>query len=159
MEAYFSSPILYLLLFLAGAAIIDLRTHRIPNLMTVSAAVVGVMLNVASAGTAGAWSSGLGLIVGLVAFLPFYAARGFGAGDVKAMGAVGAFLGAKGALFAAALTLMVGALGALFLFTTLGLRTARAHGIASWRFRELRQHRFPYGVAIACGTALSLVWS
>jgi prepilin peptidase CpaA len=157
VEAYLSSGTVCLLIFVAAAAIVDLRTRRIPNLLTLSAATVGVVLNVSRIGGAGAVTSGAGLLIGLAAFLPFYLAGGFGAGDVKAMAAVGAFLGPKGALLAATCTLLVGGLGALVVLAGLRWKSARREG--GWRLRDAGRYRFPYGLAIACGTTLSLGWS
>lgn len=157
MEAYLSSGTLCLLIFVAAAAIVDLRTRRIPNLLTLSAATVGLVLNLSRTGGAGAVASSAGLLTGLAIFLPFFVAGGFGAGDVKAMAAVGAFLGPKGALLAATWTLLVGGLGALLVLAVLRWKSARNDG--SWRLREAGRYRFPYGLAIACGTTLSLGWS
>jgi len=147
----------WLLAFLAVAAVADLRTRRIPNLLTISAALVGLLLNFSRSGGPGALASGAGLLTGLAAFLPFYLAGGFGAGDVKAMAAVGAFLGPRGALLAAAWTLGVGGVGALLLLAVLRWQAARTR--AGWRLRDACRQRFPYGLAIACGSALSLPWS
>ena len=155
MEAYVTAA--SLLAFLAAAAVVDLRTRRIPNLLTISAAIVGLLLNLSWRGGHGAVASGVGLLTGLAAFLPFYIAGGFGAGDVKAMAAVGAFLGPKGALLAAAWTLLVGGVAALGVLAALRWKAARASD--GWRLGEARRQRFPYGLAIACGTALSLGWS
>src|SRR5262249_20304618 len=111
--AFFASSTVYVLAFLAAFAVADIWTHRIPNLLTVTAASLGVMLNFRNAGGHGVLMSVAGVLTGLAVFLPFYFAKGFGAGDVKAMGAVGAFVGPHGALFAAAWTLIAGALCAL----------------------------------------------
>lgn len=146
-----------LLAFLAAAAIVDLRTRRIPNLLTISAALVGLLLNVSRSGSAGAVAGGAGLLSGFAAFLPFYLAGGLGAGDVKAMAAVGAFLGPKAALLAAISTFGVGGLGALLVLAAARWRAARTQ--AAWRLRDACRQRFPYGLAIACGTALALPWS
>lgn len=136
----------------------DLRTRRIPNLLTVSAVVVGFTLNIWCWGRAGAISSSVGLLFGLAAFLPFYLAGGFGAGDVKAMAAIGAFVGPKGALLAAGCTLLVGALVGLALFAAFALQPQHA-GNGTTRLRNLIARRFPYGLAIAVGTACSFAWS
>jgi prepilin peptidase CpaA len=157
VEVYLSIGTLCLIIFVAAAAIVDLRTHRIPNLLTMSAATLGLVLNFSRIGGPGALASGAGLLLGLAAFLPFYLAGGFGAGDVKAMAAVGAFLGPKGALLAATCTLLVGGLGALVVLAALRWKSARSED--TWRLREAGQYRFPYALAIACGTALSLGWS
>jgi prepilin peptidase CpaA len=152
-----SSATVCLLIFVAAAAIVDLRTRLIPNVLTLSAATLALVLNLSRAGGSGAVASGAGLLIGLAAFLPFYLAGGFGAGDVKAMAAVGAFLGPKGALLAATCTLLVGGLGALLVLAALRLKATR--GQSGWQLGEAGRHRFPYGLAIACGTALSLGWS
>ncbi len=165
-----------LLAFLIAVAIIDLWKRRIPNLLTVAAAVAGIALNVWTAGGSGAVHSVAGLFAGLFAFLPFYLARGFGAGDVKAMAAIGAFLGIKGALLAAGWTLVAGAIGGLSVLIVRGSRGAIQTLVHRWTLRAYvifatgrapRIHapagdaasiRFPYGLAIACGTLVSLAW-
>ena len=125
----------------------------------------------------GLLQSGAGLAVGLAAFLPLYLGGGFGAGDVKAMAAVGAFLGPKGALLAAAWTLVAGGVGGmavLILHGGLGSLGRRAHewALRAWSvyatgrlntsgrlLGDVARHRFPYGLAIACGTLASITWS
>lgn len=166
-----------LLLFVGAVAAVDLCTRRIPNALTVSGAAVGMGACLWSAGTLGLLQSGAGLGVGLIAFLPFYLGGGFGAGDVKAMAAVGAFLGPKGALLAAAWTLLAGGVGGmavLLLRGGLGSLGRRAHegALRAWSvyatgrlspaghlLGDAARHRFPYGLAIACGTLASIVWS
>jgi prepilin peptidase CpaA len=166
-----------LLAFVCAVAVIDLGSRRIPNLLTVSAAALGLTMNLALAGANGAVSSVGGLLVGLGAFLPFYLTRGIGAGDVKAMAAIGAFLGPQGALLAAAWSLVASAISAVILVLAMGGYTAlralaqrfalRAAlsltpgAAAGWALpgEEAALHRFPYGLAIACGTVASLNWS
>ena len=146
-----------LLAFVAVAAVADLRTRRIPNVLTVAAALVGLVLNLWRSGAHGALASGAGALAGLAAFLPFYLAGGFGAGDVKGMGAVGAFVGVKGVVLAAIATLLVGGLGALMVLALLRFRNADAQNGRG--YASTAQYRFPYGLAIACGTMLSLLWT
>jgi prepilin peptidase CpaA len=157
LESYALNPAVWVVPFTVTAAVLDLRTRRIPNVLTISAAVAGIVLNLWRAGAPGGMSSGAGLLIGLAAFLPFYLAGGFGAGDVKAMAAIGAFLGPKGTLLAAACSLMLGAIAGLLVLTTLAYQAARTPG-RGWRLRDAVRQRFPYGVAIACGTAVSLAW-
>jgi prepilin peptidase CpaA len=173
---HFSLVTAGVLAFAVAVALADLRTHRIPNLLTVPAALLGVIANVAATGASGAITSIGGLLLGLAAFLPFYLARGFGAGDVKAMGAIGAFVGLHGTIVAVACVLITGALGGLLVLTWIGglaavRDLARRLGIwaGSWATGQAMPlgpaispaagHRFPYGVAIACGTIASLAWS
>jgi len=167
-----------LLIFLVAVTLADTATQRIPNLLTVSGAVVGLVLNFSRGGTSGVLMGGAGLLTGLAIFLPFYLARGFGAGDVKAMGAVGAFLGPTGVLLAAAWTLVAGAVGALLLLLVRREHSALRSLAGRWMWRayaayttgraeplavvgpgDPARRRFPYGLAIACGTVVSIAWS
>ena len=76
----------------------DWRTRRIPNWLTVSGFFLGIILNAIMGGWRGALGSleGAGLALGLL--LPLVLLRGFGAGDWKLMGAVGALMGWRGML-------------------------------------------------------------
>jgi prepilin peptidase CpaA len=154
MESYFASACL--LAFVAVVAVVDLTTRRIPNWLTVTAAAVALALNISRLGGHGVLASGAGLLTGVAAFLPLYLTGGFGAGDIKAMGAVGAFLGPKGVLIASVWTLLVGGLCALAVLVAFRWKTA--HAKAGW-LKNAGQQPFPYGLAIALGTALSVVWS
>ena len=166
-----------LLAFVLAVAVTDLRRRRIPNLLTLPAAAVGLAVNLSTAGGLGALESVGGLLAGLAAFLPFYIARGFGAGDVKAMAAIGAFLGPQGALLAAAWILIAGAIGGVLVLLVCGKHGAIQALARRWMLRaylicttgrlpqiqapagDAAALRFPYGLAIACGTFASLAWS
>ena len=80
-------------LFALAAGWTDWRWRRIPNWLTLPAAAIGITLNVAGGGWAGARSSLLGLGLGLVLLLPFVLIRSLGAGDWKLAGALGTFFG------------------------------------------------------------------
>ena len=71
----------------------DLRTRRIPNVLTFSAAAAAVVFHGVTAGLTGVGHSLSGLAVGLVIFLPLFALRGLGGGDVKLLAALGAWMG------------------------------------------------------------------
>lgn len=166
-----------LLAFVAAVAVTDLRSRRIPNMLTVPAAAAGVTAAFVAHGGSGVLESVVGLLAGLAAFLPFYLARGFGAGDVKAMAAVGAFLGPKGALLAAAWTLVAGAIGGAFVIVAVGGLPSAQSLLRRWLLRasllcttgqaptieapagDAALRRFPYGAAIACGTIAALCWT
>ena len=142
---------LCLLGFVGAVAFMDLRTRRIPNALTVAAAAVALGLAVTQAGWHGALATAAGLVTGLMIFLPLCLAGKIGAGDVKAMGAVGAFLGPAGVLLAAICTLLAGGITAAF--AVLSFR--RSAG--SRRDSGVRQHQLPYGIAIAFGTLAAVV--
>ena len=158
-----------LILFVVCVAIIDLRTHSIPNLLCAVAAIVGLASQLWIHGDDGLWSALGGAAVGLAVFLPFYVLRAFGAGDVKAMATVGIFLGMHTTMLAVSMTLIAGAvLGAAMLLlkpaaasaTLYRLMALLISPIASMRGSRqatTQSLRFPYGVAIACGTCAALL--
>ncbi len=77
----------------AVAGYTDWRQRRIPNWLTVSAAIAGLAVNGITGGWGGLKSSLLGLGLGLLLLLPFVLLRSLGAGDWKLAGALGAFVG------------------------------------------------------------------
>jgi len=72
----------------------DFRSRRIPNWLTVTGLVAGLVANTALSGWSGLKTSVLGAAVGLALLLPFVLLRSLGAGDWKLAGALGAFTGA-----------------------------------------------------------------
>lgn len=85
---------------LAGAVLLsvvagwtDLRSRRIPNWLTVSGLVIGIVANTVLSGWGGLKTSLLGAAVGLALLLPFVLLRSLGAGDWKLAGSLGAFVG------------------------------------------------------------------
>lgn len=77
------------------AAWTDLRSRRIPNWLTVSGLVVGIVANIVLSGWSGLKESLLGAGVGLALLLPFVLLRSLGAGDWKLAGALGSFTGPR----------------------------------------------------------------
>src|SRR5262249_24851498 len=77
----------------AAACWFDVRTRRIPNRLTLPAAAAGVIAATITQGGHGLVASAVGFFVGLAIFFPLFALRGLGGGDVKLMGALGAWLG------------------------------------------------------------------
>lgn len=158
-----------LILFVACVAIIDWRTHRIPNLLCAVAAIIGLASQLWMHGEDGLWSALSGAAVGFAMFLPFYVLRAFGAGDVKAIATVGIFLGMHATMIAVGMTLIAGALlGAAVLLLKPAAASATWHRLIALltspinHMRASKQAtaeslRFPYGVAIACGTAAALL--
>ena len=77
----------------------DLRTRRIPNYLTLGTAVAGLAFNCIAQGLPGLVNGILGMLLGFAClFLP-YLWGGMGAGDVKALAALGAWLGPKLTVF------------------------------------------------------------
>ncbi|MNZ68225.1 Type IV leader peptidase family protein [compost metagenome] len=154
--------------FLLGAVVYDSVSHRLPNYYLLLGLGVALVLQAWMAGWAGVVAGGAGLLSGFVILLPFYALGGMAAGDVKLMAVVGGFLGASGALWAGAYSLMAGSvLGIIYLLCKghLSKFVVRYWAMAVLRSRipaehnDAARHRFPYAIAIAVGTLLSLYWT
>ncbi len=155
---------------LLAATVTDIYGHRIPNWLTGSAALMGIISHVAGEGLHGFMLSSAGLTVGLVLLVPFYLAGGMGAGDVKLMGAIGALLGPKAVFLAFLFSAMVGGLYAVLVLLMRGYLggTISRYGAMLRLFcysGNLVYVRPPdkegklllrYGVSIALGTLLSL---
>jgi len=90
--------VLTVVAFVGICVAVDMRTRRIPNVVSGPALLAGVLVNAFYFGLPGLWGSVLGATLTMAALLWPFAMGGIGAGDVKMMGAVGAFLGARLAL-------------------------------------------------------------
>lgn len=100
--------ILGLAVLLAGVAgVLDWRSRRIPNWLTVPGLMIGIAANTWLAGWGGARTSLLGALLGLALLLPFVLVRSLGAGDWKLVGALGAFLGPSQLLNVLVVTILV----------------------------------------------------
>ncbi len=107
--------LLFLVAILVIASIIDFRFQKIPNLLTFFSALAGFVYHFSASGIQGIVFSLTGIIIGIAVLIIPYAMGGMGAGDVKLMGAVGAFLGAKGVFVAFLFTAFFGGIYALFI--------------------------------------------
>lgn len=178
---HFRTPMTYALLaaLLIAATLSDLRSRRIPNTLVlvgvaVSMACHAFALTIGSNPLAGStwWSPLAGLATGFAVMMPLYLLRATGAGDVKLMAMVGAFVGAPTAIAAALYTLAAGGVLSLvfmlgrgiavetianvrFLFTDWALRARTGQGV---RLAPLATTaaRLPYAVAISIGAGLAL---
>lgn len=159
-----------LLLLVAAAAINDLSSRRIPNLLLLGGLAGALVLHALSPDPGQALLKSLGgAVTGLLVFMPFYLLRGMAAGDVKMMATVGAFTGPVVALQIAILAWCAGGLMALAVLLyrgRLGLALANLWDIvrpvllrlpaAPAAARE-SAGSMPYGLAIAAGTIYLLI--
>lgn len=84
-----------------AAIVTDVRERRIPNLLTFGGAAAALVAHAVGGGWDGALHAAAGWMVGCALFLPFFLLRGMGAGDVKLLAALGAWLGPGDALWVA----------------------------------------------------------
>jgi prepilin peptidase CpaA len=167
---------LLLLTLLASAAVIDMRHHRVPNLISLGGISIAFALytGLLGFGHDGLLTGLAGMTIGLLIFLPFHVMGGMGAGDVKLMAMAGTFLDPLHAMLAAGLSLAAGSLMGLGILLTRRGATLMARRYVStfqclaitgkWSYvppaaDEPAATRFPYALAIATGTLATQWWS
>jgi prepilin peptidase CpaA len=148
-----------------AASVIDIRSRRIPNVVT--GAMTGAGLGLAAAGVNDMTLAlaGLGFLVGLGLMLPGHMLGATGAGDVKLMAAIGTLVGPALAVNAFLFTAVAGGVLAFAVsirrqrlaVTVAG--TARLIAMPSDARSEMRgataSSRFAYGPAIAVGSIIA----
>ena len=159
------------LLVASVACAFDLRTRRIPNWLTFGAAAAGLVFQVVTGGTSGLERGVGGWAAGIALMLAPYLLGGMGAGDVKLVGALGAWLGPGDTFWVAMYTGIAGAVMAVVVGAWHGyLRQAWSNLwllLAHWRVSGLRPFpeltlsasrgpRLAYAVPILAGTIVML---
>lgn len=154
-------------LYVALAAATDIRMHRIPNYLTVPAAVLGLAYHTLAPTGWGLLASLAGLAVGFsLLFIPWLLG-GSGMGDVKLLAALGAWLGWKCLLTAFAVSTIFAAVGALAIMTHNSLtegnsKTGRRKvDLRQWTSRPSNRRRsriLPFAVPVAMSTWSILAW-
>jgi prepilin peptidase CpaA len=122
-----------------ASAVTDIRTRRIPNILTLGGIVVGIVLHAAlgyaDGGSSGALSGAIRALIGIAvcAAMPVlcFAQGSMGGGDVKLFAAIGALTGYRLGFDALASTLMV------LVLIVAPIRIVRA-GLAKTILRNLR---------------------
>ena len=109
-----------LAILVLAAAIYDIRFRRIPNWLVLSGFCLALVLNVALLRLDGLTLAGLGAVLAFAVYLPLFALRAMGAGDVKLMIAVGAFTGPRNWLILFLLTAILGGILAVALLLIRG---------------------------------------
>ena len=168
---------------LAAAVWHDVRARRIPNAIVFPGALAALLLHAllpagqglfgTPMGSLGIGSALGGMALGLAVLMPMHALRMMGAGDVKLLAMVGAFVGAGQILTVALVTLVAG--GVLAIAFAAWQRKLRRllgntyymalHGSVSALAGSLAvpapgaaSGRLPYAVAIAAATVPCVLW-
>jgi prepilin peptidase CpaA len=154
------------------AVVFDVRTRRIPNLLNFGAAAAALIFAFVAAGTSGATTAAAAWLVGAALFFPIFALGGMGAGDVKLLAALAAWLGPMDAVYLALFTSMAGGVAALALavgrgylrqaFSNMWLmlmhwRVAGPAPVPGFTLTDGRAPRLAYAIPIAMG-ALCTLW-
>ena len=161
---------------LIEAAIIDGRSLRVPNWLTYNFLAGGLIFAFWKGGSALLLTSMAGAAVGLLTLLPLYSIGGMGAGDVKLMAGVGAWIGPWLTFWAFVSSALVGAVMAagmivysgelyrhLAMMHTIGreVLTIRNPVVLSERAAERKPTMMllPYGIPIAVGSIAYFAWA
>jgi prepilin peptidase CpaA len=174
-------PVWFVTIALIVAAVIDGFELKVPNWVTFPLVISGWIYSVVFAHTLGmTWYEGLGwslfgTVVGLALLMPAYAIGGMGAGDVKLLAGVGAWMHGEVTFYSFCITAIVGAVLAVLM--VLARRAWKKHYAQFWMItgeimtlrnadelsviaaeRKSSMLLLPYGIPIAIGTILYFAW-
>jgi prepilin peptidase CpaA len=158
--------------FFTVICLTDTLRSRIPNWAVTGLIIAGFGLQIVLKGTSGFISAGEGLLLGLLLLLGPYIMGGMGAGDVKALAALGSLLGPADTLQVFLYAGLFGGAMALMHYAMAGrlLEKIRKWGIALLLFSTTRKTihlpqpdiveklRYPYAAAFAFGYYGYLAW-
>ena len=174
-------PIWVVTITLIVAAVVDGFELRVPNWLTFPFVVSGWLYSAVFASSLGmpwyescGWSL-LGTLVGLALLLPMYMIGGMGAGDVKLLAGVGAWIHVTHTFYAFAVSAVIGAVLAILM--VLYRRDWNKHVSQFWMIvnevltikdpeqlatiaadRKSSMLLLPYGIPIAMGTIAYFAW-
>ena len=168
-------PVWFVTIALLVAATIDGIQLRVPNRLTFPFIISGWAYSCFYFGWDGLGWSLMGTVVGLGLLLPAYAIGGMGAGDVKLLAGVGAWMHATHTFWAFAVSVIVGAILAVLM-----VAYRRAWGKHARQFRTILEEivtirdpnelaaiaaerkgsmlLLPYGIPIAIGSIIYFAW-
>jgi prepilin peptidase CpaA len=161
---------------LVVAAVIDGKQLKVPNWITFPMILSGWVYSAYAFGFEGIGWSLAGTAVGLAVLMPAYAIGGMGAGDVKLLAGVGAWMWGTNTLYAFAVSALVG--GVIAVGMVLYTRSWQKHKNQFWAIlneiatvkdpeklaeiaaeRKPRMFLLPYGIPIAIGSIMYFAWS
>jgi prepilin peptidase CpaA len=152
-----------------GAMVTDLRSRRIPNVLTFTAFGAALVLRIAFQGWFGLGLALAGAVAAPAVLLLAHMGRGLGMGDIKLAIAVGAFLGPKLAVAAMLCGAVIGGVIAIALLMRRGQLLSDLFGLFLTGLPFVKNRKsdspgasapavltMPYGVAIGMGSLITL---
>lgn len=129
MASAFEARAVLALVVAVVATVYDVRSRRIPNALTFGAAAAALIYGMFDGGFGGLFQAAGGWVVGAALFFPIFVLGGIGAGDVKLLAALGAWIGPIEAVWLAIFASMAGGVSALLV--------AAAHGYLRRAFSNI----------------------
>jgi prepilin peptidase CpaA len=164
-------PTAVVLIVAMAAVVCDVRTRRIPNTLTFGAAALALAYGLFASGLRGVGMAAGGWLAGAALFFPFFALGGLGAGDVKLLAALAAWLGPAESVWLAMFAAMAGGACGLVVALARGyLRTALSNlwvMLMHWRvqglepvpgmtLKDAQAPRLAYAIPIMIGVLCTL---
>jgi prepilin peptidase CpaA len=169
-------PVWFVTVTLVVAAVIDGYMLKVPNWITFPMVISGWVYSTAAFGLPGLGWSLVGTAVGLALLLPAYAIGGMGAGDVKLMAGVGAWVWGMTTFYSFCATAVIGAVIAVGMVLC---RRSWSHHKSQFNVilneittirdpnqlsaiaaeRKSSMLLLPYGIPIAIGTIAYFAWA
>ena len=151
-------------IILIEAAIIDGLKLKVPNWLTFHLVLGGLAFSTWHAGFPGLISSLEGAVIGLALLIPLYAIGGMGAGDVKLLAGIGAWIGPMPTVGAVVMVVRSGNIArhwAMFQTILDEIVKIRDPGKLSEiaAARKPTMMLLPYGIPIAIGSIGYFAWS
>lgn len=156
------------------AAIVDVRSRRIPNLLSLAGILLGFALNVYFSGLDGVLAAAAGMLLAFAIGFPLWLAGWLGAGDVKLVAAVGAIVGMTLVLpVLAGIAMTGGALAVLHLLAqrlqkepayvyamSIFFSGKKAEGlpVGEMEMAQPKKIGMPYAVPVAIGSLATIVY-
>ncbi len=155
------------------ASIIDYRERRVPNWLNALLGGLGLLAQLSYFGLAGLGNGVLGLLVGFGVLIVPWIMHAMGAGDVKLMAAIGAWLGPYLTVLGFGLGVLIGgAMGVVLILTSGKMAHAYSnfgiilHKCSSWKtafsdYGSVKSFgatttKLPYGIPLTIGSLIVL---